>query len=198
MNLREQMEPEEKTRFDRQVEAGHQKLIAIGHEHLQLQAFPIGLPDAVPTRQFRKKKTHGLADARGLTGTETAALDLKAREALARKKAVVTPESPCELWDDDEEITLLETPPRIAGVSQGGTTIRLALRPSPEQPLRMTARAPFFRLFPEDPALPPVSTAPPRLEEGRGKRKRVHTDRYEKGVAQGDIDESQHGKLGRP
>jgi hypothetical protein len=84
------MEPEEKTRFDRQVEAEHQKLIAIGREHLQLQALPIGLPDAVPVRKFRKKKTHGLADARGLTGTEIAALDLKKREALARNRAVIT------------------------------------------------------------------------------------------------------------
>jgi hypothetical protein len=193
------MEPEEKARFDRQVEAEHQKLIAISHKHLQLQAFPISLPDAVPMRQFRKKKTHGLADARGLTGTETAALDLKAREALARNKAVITPESPFELRDDDDEITLLETPPRLAGESQDGTTISLAVRSSPEQPRRIPARPPIFRLFPEDPALPPASTAPPRLEEeGRGKRKRVHTDRYEKGVAQGDIDESQHGKPGRP
>jgi hypothetical protein len=192
------MEPEEKTRFDRQVEAEHQKLIAIGREHLQLQALPIGLPDAVPVRKFRKKKTHGVADARGLTGTEIAALDLKKREALARNRAVVTPESPFELRDDDDEIMLLETPPRLAGESQGGTTISLALRPSPEQPRRVPARGPFSRLSPEDPALPPASTAPPRLEEeGRGKRKRVHTDRYEEGVAQGDIDESQYGKPGR-
>jgi hypothetical protein len=106
MNLREQMEPEEKARFDRQVEAEHQKLIAIGNEYLQLQAFPIGLPDAVPKRQFRKKKTHGQADARGLTGTEIAAMDLKAREALARNKAVVTPDSPFELGDDDEAIVM--------------------------------------------------------------------------------------------
>ena len=116
INLREQMEPEEKTRFDRQVEAEHQKLIAIGYKHLQLQAFPIGLPDAVPMRQFRKKKTHGLADARGLTGTEIAALNLKAREALARNKAVVTPNSPFELGDDDEAM-LLKTPPRLTGES---------------------------------------------------------------------------------
>src|SRR2546421_2919473 len=158
----------------------------------------LALPDAVPRRQFRKKKTHGLADARGLTGTEIAALDLKAREALARNKAVVTPDSPLEPRDDDEVI-LLETPPRLAGESQGGTTISLALRSSPEQPRHMPGPAPFSRLFSEDPALPPASTAPPRLDEdGRGKRKRVHTDKYKKGVAQGDIDESQHGKRGRP
>jgi hypothetical protein len=66
-------------------------------------------------RQFRKKKTHGLTDARGLTRIETAALDLKAREVLVRNKAVITPESPFELRDDDDEIILLETPPRLVG-----------------------------------------------------------------------------------
>ena len=70
-----QMEAEEKARFDRQVEAEHQKLIAIGQQHVQLPAFPIGLPDAIPTPQFRKKKTHGLADARGLFGAEITALE---------------------------------------------------------------------------------------------------------------------------
>src|SRR5437763_4563964 len=79
----------------------------------------LALLDAVPRRQFRKKKTHGLADARGLTGTEIAALDLKAREALARNKAVVTPDSPLELRDDDEVI-LLETSPRLAGSPRVG------------------------------------------------------------------------------
>ena len=106
INLREQMEPEEKTRFGRQVETKHHKLIAIGRELLQLQGFPIGLPGAVLMRQFRKK-TYGLAGARGFTGAETAALDLKAREVLARSKAVITPESLFELRDDDEKVILL-------------------------------------------------------------------------------------------
>jgi len=45
----------------------------------------------VPKPQFRKRKTHGVADARGLRGGEIAGLDLKAREALARKeKTAVT------------------------------------------------------------------------------------------------------------
>jgi hypothetical protein len=85
MDLREQMEPEEKARFDRQIEAEQQKLLAIDRTHLKLQAFPIKNPDPVPKPQFRKKKTHGVADARGLSGAEIAGLDLKAREALARK-----------------------------------------------------------------------------------------------------------------
>jgi hypothetical protein len=81
----------------------------------------------------------------------------------------------------------------------------LALRPSPEQARRAPPRpkvpegATFFRLFPEEVALPPASTAPPRLEEGgRGKRKRAHTERYNEAVGAGDLDESQHGKADRP
>jgi len=44
-----------------------------------------------------------------------------------------------------------------------------------------------------------VSAAPPRLEEaeGRQKRKRRHTDRYEEGVEDGELPESQHGVIGR-
>jgi hypothetical protein len=64
-------------------------------------------------RKFRKKKTYGLADARGLTRTKITALDLKKREVLARNRAVIIPESPFELRDDDDEIILLETPPRL-------------------------------------------------------------------------------------
>jgi hypothetical protein len=49
------------------------------------------LADAVPRPQFRKKKTHGLADARGLGGTKIAANTLKEREALARMRDVIIP-----------------------------------------------------------------------------------------------------------
>jgi hypothetical protein len=46
------MEPKEKARFDRQIEAEQQKLLAIGRIHLELQAFPIKNPDPVPKPQF--------------------------------------------------------------------------------------------------------------------------------------------------
>jgi hypothetical protein len=199
MNLRDQMEPEEKARFDVQVEGEHQKLITIGQQHLELQALPISNPDSNPQYQFRKKKTHGLADARGLSGAEIAALELKKREELARKRNAVTPEAPGTPEEDDDGLILFGTLPRPTGESQGDNTITLAHRPSPEQPRQP---APIYRLFPEepeDPDLPPASTAPPRLEEGgRGKRKRAHTDKYRDAVAQGDLDESQCGKAGRP
>ena len=139
------MEPEEKTRFDRQVEAEHQKLIAISREHLQLQAFPIGLPDAVPMRQFREK-TRGLVDARGLIGTETAALDLKAREALAWNKAIVTPESPFELRDGTRLCCWKRRRDLLGSPRVGLLLVWLSV---------LTLNSPsvcFFRLSPEDPA----------------------------------------------
>ena len=195
MDLREQMEPEEKARFDRQIEAEQQKLLAIGRTHLELQALPIGNPDPLPKPQLRKKKTHGVANARGLSGAEIAGLDLKAREALARKeKTAVTP-------DNEDEGVLVA----LAGESQGGTSITLAIR-SPEQPRQrplvrgpLAAGPPIFRLFPAEPSTPPASTAPSRLadEAIRPKRKRQHTERYVKAVEDGELDESQHAKIGR-
>ena len=185
--LREQMEPEEKARFDRQVEAEQQKLIAIAQDHIELQALPIGNPDAVPKPQFRKKKTHGLANARGLTGAEVAALELKTREELARTRAAVTPEA--------EAIGVLvqDTPPRPDDEFQGGPSAALAIR-SPEGPPRapptqspITVDPVTFRLSQEDPYAPPASTAPPRLaeSEGRPKRKRAPTrGRYRDAVAE--------------
>ena len=133
---------------------------------------------------------------------------MKARETLARKKAIVDSDIG-ESGDkgivvsdagesDNEGIVVPGTPPRPVGESQGGTTMTLAVRPSPEQARRIHLRplvlaaSSFVRLFPE---VPPASTAPARLEEeGRGKRRRLHTDRYEVSKAQGDINELQYGK----
>jgi hypothetical protein len=50
MLLRKQIKPEEKMYFNRQIKAEYQKLIAIRQGHLGLQAFPIGLPDAILTQ----------------------------------------------------------------------------------------------------------------------------------------------------
>jgi hypothetical protein len=47
-----------------------------------------------------------------------------------------------------------------------------------------------------DPLQLPSLTAPARLP-GRGARKRRHTEKYKDAVAGGDIDESQHGAIGR-
>jgi len=57
--------------------------------------------------------------------------------------------------------------------------------------------APMASICPESSRAPSASTAPSRLEEseGRSKRKRRHTDRYEEGVEDGELPESQHGAI---
>jgi hypothetical protein len=129
--LRDQMGLEEKTRFDRQVEAEQQKLIVITRDQVELQALPIGNPDANPKRRFRKKKTHGFTNARGLSGAEIAALDLRTRETrntrVRRERTAVMPsDDEDDDNDEDEEgvTTVPNTPPR---------PITLAIR-SPEAP----------------------------------------------------------------
>jgi hypothetical protein len=52
-----------------------------------MQAHPIGRPDPQPRRQILQRKSHGEADARGLTGAEIAQRQLNAREQ-AEKKAL--------------------------------------------------------------------------------------------------------------
>jgi hypothetical protein len=208
MELRDQMKPEEKARYTRQIEEDQQKLLKIGQQHLKLQQLPIGNPSPIPKRQYKKKKTHGLADARGLTGAEIANKALKEREAEARRQATAQAIPTYISGDAEDTVTVPDTPPRALGESQGGTTITvntLAIRLSPEH-RRAAARPwaappprqPHWALFPREDASP-ASTAPPRLEEaeGRQKRKRRHTDRYEEGVEDGELPESQHGAIGR-
>jgi hypothetical protein len=81
------MGPEEGARFDAQIQTKQLKILEIGRQALALQAIPIGNPDPAPKRQYQKKKTHGKADARGLTGAEIAQKKLKARQAVARQAA---------------------------------------------------------------------------------------------------------------
>jgi hypothetical protein len=107
-------------------------MIEIGRQALALEVIPIGNPDAVPKRQFQKKKIHGKADARALSGAEIAARELKAREAWQAREDSNS--------DEDDGVIVLDTPPRATGVSQGRTSITLAIR-SPEAPQRP---APYF------------------------------------------------------
>jgi hypothetical protein len=135
MELRDQMKPEEKARYTRQIDEDQQKLLKIGQQHLKLQQLPIGNPSRVPKRQYKKKKIHGLADARGLTGAEIADKALKEREAKARRQATAQAIATHIGGDDEGIVTVPDTPPRALGESQGGTTISvdiLAIRLSPE------------------------------------------------------------------
>jgi len=78
--IRNQLYPEEQDRFDRQPETQNVQLVEIAQRHLTLQKLPIGNPNLIPKRQFIQKKTHGRADARGLTGPELADRALVVKE----------------------------------------------------------------------------------------------------------------------
>jgi hypothetical protein len=186
------MGPKEGARFNIQLYREQRKMLAIARQAVILQAIPIGNPDPAPKRQYQKRKIYGKVDARGLIGAEIALKELKAREALAsRERTTVTPKE-----DVYEGVIVLNTPPGVVGESQGGTSITLTIR-TPEALRQAPVPTPsMFRPFPEEPSAPPASTAPPRLaiEEGRGKRKRAHTRKYQQAVEDRDLDESQHGK----
>jgi hypothetical protein len=161
------------------------KLTTAAERREELAHILIGVPDAVPKKTWRKKKTHGKANARRLTAVELAELE-RATE-IRRGKARAT--TPGDFEDANEEGFLVPDSPLLTrtGESQGSITITL-------EP-RSVRRPPAVSLAPSSPPrspspfnLPP-STAPPRLEqeEGRGKRKRVYTETYKLGREQGPL-----------
>lgn len=120
MELRDQMGVGEKARFTTQIETVTRPLIDLAKRHLELQKLPIGNPDPVPKRQFHKKKKHGKADARGLTGPELAQKVLLAEERAERsssKRRATSPEVLGGGDDDDGVVTVPDTPPRLGGES---------------------------------------------------------------------------------
>jgi hypothetical protein len=81
--IRAELQPEEKARFEAQILREQEKLVEIGQRHLALQSLPMGLPDALPRPSGRRKRTQG--GSRLMTGPEVAAVELKARERLAKQ-----------------------------------------------------------------------------------------------------------------
>ena len=55
-------------------------MIEINRYIVVLQVFPIDNPDAVPKRQYQKKKTYGKTDAQNLTGVKIAGKELQAHK----------------------------------------------------------------------------------------------------------------------
>jgi hypothetical protein len=140
-------------------------------------------------------KTHGRADARGLTGPELADRALAAKERAEKaeqpsKRGKARPATP----EDDDGIRLIpDTPPGATlapeGESQGGTTIKLALG-SPRRP--PPPPIPSFRGSPSAEPLGdlPASTAPARLTIRVG-RPRMKTTRAKESKEDGYLPESQ-------
>ena len=175
--IRDRLALEKQSRFDNQYLQVQENAKAITERHEDLSRIPIGMPDAVPKKTWRKKKDRGKADARGLTAAEASDKDRQERERLAKiaGKARVTSEDAAGEVDDGI-YTWDSLTPKV-GESQGGTTITVA----PKAPMRLPPppeRSPSLSPAPAD--LPP-STAPARLPEPGQKRKRAPINRYTEG-----------------
>jgi hypothetical protein len=152
-------------------------------------SLPTRLPDKEKKLKWVKpRKSHGKASARPFTGAEAAA-----NQAEQSNKVAGTPREDTS-GGDDGEIMVPATPPRpagqlrVAGESQGGTTITLSLR-TPDRPRPGPDLAPRVSSAPgtEPEWQLPASTAPPSLGQVEAglKRKRKGTIRYKEGREDG-------------
>jgi hypothetical protein len=127
----------------------------------------------------KPRKTHGKASARSLTGVEAAekVADKVEKSNKVPGRQAARPDTP---EDSSKGVIISGTPP-LAGESQGGITIALAIR-TPERlkrPLELIpALASEPQGTPEAHVESPVSTAPARIEEGPRKRRRVPNKLY--------------------
>lgn len=207
LELREQLNPENRHQFDRQrarrQEMVDKQMLTIGAAHLERQAISIDGPDAQVRRRWAKAKTHGRANARGLTANELAE---RGQRQQAREQANVARIAEYDFRQQlinaaalDSQMSTISVAPRPqerpstpTSSSQSSLTLALPIRASPATPERPRPRrtpTPEASPLPASTRDPPSSTAPPIL--GREKRKRGHTRRYQESRAQGDIPESQ-------
>src|SRR5271154_1150187 len=107
---RERLNTEERSRFDDQIMAVSERLKQAGKQHQNLAALPIGQPDPIPKRTWRKRDAHGKADRRALTGAEIAEQDLKLREYQDKKQRPNTPRVVQQ--EEETEVQIPATPDR--------------------------------------------------------------------------------------
>jgi hypothetical protein len=154
LEFRDSLPAEEQSRLEARILHAHEALLAEAQEARDLAELPLLNPDPVKKREWVKKKAHGKADARGLTGAEIAGRALKAKER-AERAALNTP---CP-----------------AGLSQG---VCIEVLGAPEV-CSLANHSPS----PDAPGLP-ASTAPARLQqeeeevEAGTKRKRTVSKAY--------------------
>jgi hypothetical protein len=176
MTARERLGPEERSRFNVQYIRANAAAKDLAERHEELSLIPIGQPDAVPKKQWRKKKNHGKANAPGLTAAQSSDKDRLEADRLARGKArAVTPELEME--------RVPATPP------QRKRTNTLVER-TPGKPPTPARAAPALPQSPEQSSIPP-STAPARLYKGKGGRERTRTTKGAESKALGLLAESQ-------
>jgi hypothetical protein len=169
-----------KARFDSQLVKTNRALVNYAGQLAQDDLLPTRLPDKAQKPKWAKaRKTHGKASARSLTGAEAAEkiADKAEKSSKVPGRQAVRPDTP----EDSSKGVIVPCTPPLAGGSQGGTTIALAIR-TPERlkgpPELVPALASEPQGTPEAQVEPPVSTAPARIEEGPRKRRRVPNKLY--------------------
>jgi hypothetical protein len=172
MTVRERLGSEERSRFDIQYLKANAAAKDLAERHEELSLIPISQPDAVPKKQWRKKKTHGKANAPGLTAAESSDRDRLQAERLADKRRPTTPEAEIE---------------RVPMTPTGRKRTNTLVERTPGKPPTHTRAAPGSRDAPE---IPPASTAPPLLYTRAG-RERKKTKKLDRARAEGLLPESQ-------
>jgi hypothetical protein len=71
----EHLNTEERCRFNGQIMVASEALNQASRQHNHLAALPVGQPDPIPKRTWRKRDAHGKADRRALTAAEIAEQD---------------------------------------------------------------------------------------------------------------------------
>src|SRR5881275_3210970 len=99
MEARARLGVENQPRWDGQFVGGLSKLTTAAERREELAQIPIGVPDAVPKKAWRKKKSHGKGNARGLIAIESA--ELEKTEEIRRGKAWAT--TPEDIKEDEDE-----------------------------------------------------------------------------------------------
>ena len=171
MNIYEVLNDEGRARFERQIQAEHDKLRQIGISHQRLEALPMNLPDAVPKKTWTKPslKAKPTKDGRILTANEAQdKLEMQARKEKTRREK-----------------------------DQAVIQRRQHIPQSPELPsLPMLESSPSPSPGPVSLPLPSESTAPPAIEGARPKRPRAKSGFYS-ALNKGDSRETREKKARR-
>jgi hypothetical protein len=114
MVVRERLGPEEQARFDFQYLGVNTAAKELAERHGELSLIPIGQPDAIPKKIWRQKKTHGKANAPGLTAAQSSDRDQLEAERIANKgKArAATPEKEVERVPDSPRTPFYTSQPK--------------------------------------------------------------------------------------
>jgi hypothetical protein len=108
MAVRERLGPEEQARFDFRYLKANAVAKELAERYEELSLIPIGQPDAIPKKIWRKKKTNDKANARGLTAAQSSDRDRVEAERVANKDKIraATPEKEVERVPDSPNTLL--------------------------------------------------------------------------------------------